>query len=105
MDSMVSSQPLSDERYSLRSQERAHKICILVSYREHLDSWDYVASAKGFGNESPSISTEFHDFVDQQLHRMNSASRTLVAFEASRQQNMIHATNTEHWVVHANGNT
>jgi hypothetical protein len=102
---MVSAQPLGYKRNPLRSKERAHKLCILVSYLEHLDPREYVTSAESLGNESSSISTEFHDFVDQQLHRMDSASRTLVAFKAPWQQNMVHSTNTEHWVEHANGNT
>src|ERR1035438_10422984 len=104
MDCVVSSQPLGDERNSLRGKELAHEPCIPVSDGGHFDSLEYIGAAKCLGDESSSIASKLHDLIDDQLHCMASASRTSVARAASWQQNMIHAARKQIRVVHANGN-
>jgi hypothetical protein len=77
---------------------------IPVSNGGHQYSLKDVGSAEGLGNESSSVCSKLHQFVDEQLHCMDSAPRAFIAYAALWQEDMIHTSGTQLWVVQANGN-
>jgi len=105
VDCMISTQPFRDQGYSFQGKELAHELCIPLSNGGHLKTAENIASAKRLGNESSPVSSEFHQLVDEQFHRMDSAARTCVAHAALWQEDMIHAAAAQHRVVHADRNT
>jgi hypothetical protein len=105
MNRMVTPHPFGDQGYAFEGEELAHELCIPLPDGGHFETAKNIASAKRFGNESSSISSELHQFVDEQLHRMDSAARTFVAHAALWQEDMIHAAAAQHRVVHAHRDT
>jgi hypothetical protein len=104
MDRMVSAQPLGNERDLLRREKFADELCISFSNGKHPYPLKHIGSAKRLGNESSSISTELHQLINQQFHRMGSGTWTSVARLAVGQQDMIHAAGAQHWIIEADGN-
>jgi hypothetical protein len=104
VDSVVSSQPLGYQRDFFGDEKIVHEGRISVADGRHIDSSEYVAATKCFGDKSSSISSEIHYRVDKQFHGMDTAPRACFAGRAARQQDMVHAAGTQNRVVDANGN-
>jgi hypothetical protein len=104
MDCVISSQPLGHQGYVFRGKELTHEPCIRFSDGKRRYSLQNVRSPKCLGNESLSIPSEFHQLIDEQLHRMDPTSRSFVSSTALRQQDMIHPSSKQNRVVHAHGN-
>ena len=81
MDCVVSSQPLGDERNSLRGKELAHEPCIPVSDGGHFDSLEYIGAAKCLGDESSSIASKLHDLIDEQYASLFAWASRLIPAE------------------------
>jgi len=99
---LLPSEALSDQRYSLGSEELPDKLRVMVSNRHLLNSGDNAGTTKCFCNHLFPVCSPLHQLIDKQFHRINAIPRIDTIQALSRQENMIHASNPPHRIMHAN---
>ena len=105
MDRMVSSQPLGNQWNPLSGKKCAHENRISRSDGGNLyNPGRTLAPPNALATNLLRSAPEFHQLIDEQLHGMDSASRTYASPTRQRwQKNMIHTAGTEHGIVHTHG--
>jgi hypothetical protein len=91
---VCSAEALRKERYPLGGEEFADEFRVELADGGALEASQNVGSSECFCDEPASVSAGFHDHVYQQLHGMNSETRSSVVVCPSGKQNVIHPART-----------